>query len=153
MNGFDSVWRHACSSLPLLPRALSTPCMSFSYISYILQCDITNAAAVAHSTVYFYLHKFHSLLFIDGIHRLARRKISLRESNAKCSYLKKLTCQGTLRQNFYMSEALSPPMTPYLPPLTHCIRVFQTNKISKQLLHPDWFISALCRLFHKWEQV
>ncbi len=53
-----------------------------------------------------------------------RRKIRLIESNAKCRYLKKLTCKGTLRQLFYLSEAPSPPMTPYSFPLTHCIRVY-----------------------------
>ncbi len=45
-----------------------------------------------------------------------RRKIRLIESNAKCRYLKKLTCKGTLRQVFYLSEAPFPPMTPYSPP-------------------------------------
>jgi hypothetical protein len=40
-------------------------------------------------------------------------KTRLIESNAKCRYLKKLTCKVTLRQVFYRSEA--PPMTP--PPL------------------------------------
>jgi hypothetical protein len=52
-----------------------------------------------------------------------RRKIRLIECNAKCRYLKKLTCKGTLRQVFYLSEAPSPPMTPYSP-LIHCIRVY-----------------------------
>ncbi len=44
-----------------------------------------------------------------------RRKITLIESNAKCRYLKKLTCKETVRQVFYLSEAPSPPMTPYPP--------------------------------------
>ncbi len=35
------------------------------------------------------------------------------EINGKCSYLKKLTCKGTLRQVFYLSEAPYPPMIPY----------------------------------------
>jgi hypothetical protein len=43
-----------------------------------------------------------------------RRKIRLIESNAKYRYLKKLTCKGTLRQVFYLSEAPSPPMTPLI---------------------------------------
>ncbi len=34
------------------------------------------------------------------------------------SLSKKLACKGTLRQVFYLSEARSPPMTPYSPPLT-----------------------------------
>jgi hypothetical protein len=46
-----------------------------------------------------------------------RRKIRMIECNAKCRYLKKFT----LRRCFYLSEATSPPMTPYAPaPLTHC---------------------------------
>jgi hypothetical protein len=55
-----------------------------------------------------------------------RRKIRLIECNAKCCYIKKLTCKGTLRQVFYLSEAPSPAMTlPYTPPpLTHCIGVY-----------------------------
>jgi hypothetical protein len=34
------------------------------------------------------------------------RKITLIECNAKCRYLKKLTGKETLRQVFYLSEAL-----------------------------------------------
>ncbi len=45
-----------------------------------------------------------------------RRKIRMIEFNAKCRYLKKLTCKGTLRQVFYLSETPSPPMTTYSPP-------------------------------------
>jgi hypothetical protein len=61
----------------------------------------------------------------------ARRKIRLTESNAKCRYLKKLTCKGTLRQVFYLSETPSPPMTPSPPappPITHCIRVYREGE-------------------------
>ncbi len=43
--------------------------------------------------------------------RAERRKIRLLESNAECRYHKKLTCKGTLRQVFYLSEDPSPPMT------------------------------------------
>ncbi len=50
-----------------------------------------------------------------------RRKIRLIECKAKCSYLKKLTCKGTLRQVLYLSEAPSPPITPYSPPKQHTI--------------------------------
>ncbi len=53
---------------------------------------------------------------------VARRKIRRIESNVKCRYLKKLTGTGTLPQVFYLSEALSPPMTPFPPPHTHCIQ-------------------------------
>jgi hypothetical protein len=54
-----------------------------------------------------------------------RRKIRLIGSNAKCHYLDELTSEETLRQVFYLSEALFPPMTPYSIPLTHCIRVYK----------------------------
>jgi hypothetical protein len=43
-------------------------------------------------------------------------KVILIESNAKSRYLKKLTCKGTLRQVFYLSEAPSRPMTGYSCP-------------------------------------
>ncbi len=49
-----------------------------------------------------------------------RRTIWLIECNAKCRYLNKLTCKGTLRQVLYLSEAPSPPMTLYSPPLHTC---------------------------------
>jgi hypothetical protein len=52
---------------------------------------------------------------------VAYRKIRLIECNAKCRYLKKLTGKGTLRQVFYLSEAPSPPITPYFLPLTYCL--------------------------------
>ncbi len=55
--------------------------------------------------------------------RLNRRKIRLIESNAKCRYLKKFTCKWTLRQVFYLSEALSPSYHPILPPL-HTVYVY-----------------------------
>jgi hypothetical protein len=48
---------------------------------------------------------------------LARRKIRLIESNAKCRCLKKFTFKGTLRQVFYLYEAPSPPITQNFPPL------------------------------------
>ncbi len=48
---------------------------------------------------------------VDSSVELNRRKIKLIESNAKCGYLK--TCNGTLRQGFYLSDAPSPSMTPY----------------------------------------
>ncbi len=46
----------------------------------------------------------------------------LTKKQCQMCYLKKLTCIGTLRQVFYLSDAPSPPMTPYSSPLTHCIR-------------------------------
>jgi hypothetical protein len=40
------------------------------------------------------------------------------------SLSKKLTCKGTLRQVFYVSEAPSPPMIPSLPLPTQCVSVY-----------------------------
>ncbi len=54
---------------------------------------------------------------------LRRRHIRPIESNAKCRYLKKLTCKGTLRPVFYLSQAPSPPMTPYSPLPLHTVRI------------------------------
>jgi hypothetical protein len=59
------------------------------------------------------------------------RKIRLIECNAKCRYLKKLICKGTLRQMFYLPEAPSPPMTPYsASPYTlyTCIQYFYSHR-------------------------
>ncbi len=39
-------------------------------------------------------------LFLETFRRTKRREIRLIESNAKCRYLKKITCKGTLRQVF-----------------------------------------------------
>jgi hypothetical protein len=52
-----------------------------------------------------------------------RRKIRLIESNAKCRYLTKLMCKGTLRQVFYLSEA---PSSSYdtIPPPLHTVHVY-----------------------------
>jgi hypothetical protein len=49
-----------------------------------------------------------NLAICDAHDRCRRRKIRLIENNAKCRYLKKLACKGTLRQVFYLSEA--PPL-------------------------------------------
>ncbi len=65
-----------------------------------------------------HLHAFHSY----KVHGPFLRKIRLIESNTKYRYIKKLTCKGTLRQVFYLSEDPFPPMTPYSP-LSNCIRV------------------------------
>ncbi len=59
-----------------------------------------------------------------------RRRLRLMECNAKCRYLKKLTCKGTLLQVFYLSEAPYPPMTLYSPSsytLYTCIQLQYTN--------------------------
>jgi hypothetical protein len=91
---------------------------------------------------------------------MGRRKIRLKESNAKCRHLKKLTCKGSLKQVFI---CLRPPLllgfcfgwssnfvgsesgqiqsikllqkivsnrTPYPPPLKHCILINST------VIHP-----------------
>jgi hypothetical protein len=57
-------------------------------------------------------------------HGELRRKIRLIECNTKCRYLNKLTSKGTSRQVSNLSEDTSPPLTPYSPPLTHCICVY-----------------------------
>jgi hypothetical protein len=48
---------------------------------------------------------------------LGRRKIRLIECNAKCRYIKKWPVKGLCGRCFYLSEAPSPPMTSYPPPL------------------------------------
>jgi hypothetical protein len=53
-----------------------------------------------------------------------RRKIRLIESNAKCRYLKKWTCKGTLLQVFYLSEAPLPSYGSILPPPLHTVYVY-----------------------------
>ncbi len=61
----------------------------------------------------------------DMIYDAKRRKMRLLQSNVKCRYLKQLTCKGTVRQVFYLSEAPPPTVRPHTPhPLTHCIRVY-----------------------------
>jgi hypothetical protein len=56
--------------------------------------------------------------FIDDETQASVEKLI--DSNARCSYLKKFTCKGTLRQVFICLR----PRTLYPPPLTHCIRVY-----------------------------
>jgi hypothetical protein len=51
---------------------------------------------------------FHSLWILPP-KSPDRRKIRLIESNAKCRYLKKLTCKRTFAAGVYLSEAPSPP--------------------------------------------
>ncbi len=48
----------------------------------------------------FIFYKWRSLLGFQRLFGYLRRKIGLIEINAKCSYLKKLTCKETLRQVF-----------------------------------------------------
>jgi hypothetical protein len=54
-----------------------------------------------------------------------RRKIRLIEGNAKCRYIKKLTCKGILRQVFICLRTRTPYL-PSPPPFTQCIRVNST---------------------------
>jgi hypothetical protein len=59
--------------------------------------------------------ELHSMRFQDGLEQpecRRRRKIRLKKSNVKCRYLKKLTCKGTLRQVFYLSEDPLPSCDP-----------------------------------------
>jgi hypothetical protein len=53
-----------------------------------------------------------------------RRQIRLIEYNVKCRYLEKLTCKGTLRQVFYLSQASSPSMSPYSSLSLHTVYVY-----------------------------
>ncbi len=55
--------------------------------------------------------------------------IRLIENKAKFRS-KKFTWKGTLRQVFYLSEAFSPPMTPYSPPYTRytCIQYTYSHR-------------------------
>ncbi len=69
---------------------------------------------------------------LSNINWMGARKIRLIESNTKCRHLKILICKGTLRQMFYLSEAPSPSMTPYSPPLTHCIRIYQYTYLHRE---------------------
>jgi hypothetical protein len=52
---------------------------------------------------------------ITGVDQ-GRRKIRLIEGNAKCRYLKNLPVKGICGRRIILSEAPSPPMTPYSPP-------------------------------------
>jgi hypothetical protein len=66
---------------------------------------------------------------------IVERKICRIESNAKCRYVKKLICKGTLRQVFYLSEA-SFSYDPILPPppytLYTCIQyTIHTGKVGR----------------------
>ncbi len=57
-----------------------------------------------------------------------RRKIRPIECKAKCRYLKKLTCKGTLWQVFYLSEAPLPSYDPILLPPLHTVYVYTTGR-------------------------
>ncbi len=57
---------------------------------------------------------------VFGPHVGKREKPTDIHCTAKCRYLKILTCKGTFRQVFYLSEA--PPL--HTPPFTHCMRVY-----------------------------
>jgi hypothetical protein len=51
-------------------------------------------------------------------------RIRLIECGAKCRYLMKVTCTGTLRQLFYLPEAPSTPMATYCPLPLHTVYVY-----------------------------
>ncbi len=82
----------------------------------VQECRQLAALSSAYTQEQKQTHIAHILFTVGGTYR---RKIRLIESKDKCCYLKKLTCKGTLRQVFYLSETFSPPMTPYSPPYTH----------------------------------
>ncbi len=79
---------------------------------YICDCTTVVLFLIVLQSRTFLYHPYITISMPCSYHR----KIRLIENNAKCRYLKTLTCKGTLRQVFYLSEALSPPLTPYNPP-------------------------------------
>ncbi len=97
--------------LPLLWKlAMRILCLNFLRMSHFCK----------NSCICFFPQRTYFGIRQSEILHYNRKKIRLMESNAKCSYLKKFTCKGTLRQVFYLSEAQSSPITPYTSPLTHC---------------------------------
>jgi hypothetical protein len=58
---------------------------------------------------------------MPGFLASSRRKIRLIECNAKCRYLTKFTCKGTLPQVFYLSGGPLPSYDPILPPPLHAV--------------------------------
>ncbi len=104
-------------------------CIQHWFICHPSDSAVTEDAGIKHRTIATFRHwqsgirSNHSATshspfgYISTVwHR--RRKIRLIESSAKCCYLKKFACKGTLRQVCYLSVAPSPPMTPYSPPYT-----------------------------------
>jgi hypothetical protein len=82
-------------------------------LDYLLLCTSKISESTYISTIYHQNTELCMLLLCaEGKDGAGRRKIRLIESNAKCRYMKKCTCKGTLRQVFYLSEAPSPPHTP-----------------------------------------
>ncbi len=75
---------------------------------------------------------FWKLLHIHDHKNKQKRSQKDQADRMQCQMLlyKKLTCKGTLRQVFYLSEAPSPPMTLYPPPpytLYRCIQYLFTQ--------------------------
>jgi hypothetical protein len=77
------------------------PCTGKYTKTYKYVRGILCTACVYVTRVIKWVHLQIFLLFAESIQC---RKIRLIESNAKCRYLKKWTCEGTLRQVFYLSE-------------------------------------------------
>jgi hypothetical protein len=86
------------------------------YCKYVR--SILCRACVYVTRVIKWVHLQIFLLFAESIQR---RKIRLIESNAKCRYLKKWTCEGTLRQVFYLSEDPLILWPNTLPPPLHTV--------------------------------
>jgi hypothetical protein len=56
---------------------------------------------------------------------LGHRLINYLDTKTKCRHLQKFR---DFAASFYLSEAPSPPMTPYPPPpVTHCMRVYSVR--------------------------
>ncbi len=87
-----------------------------------------------------------------------RSKIRQTECNAKCRYLKKFTCKGTLHQVFYLSEAqyTIPPPPPYT--LYTCIQYTYSHREGvggveskpKRMLGGAMFHKAGGKYQHEW---
>ncbi len=106
------------TSVPFRPTKVQMPNLALietqQITVYTVQCTycaMSNLANLCHFSVL--ACSLASTRTYVTLH-VHRRKIKLIEGIAKCRHLKKLTCQGTLRQVFICIWA----RTPYTPPYT-----------------------------------